>query len=46
MLDRKAMLVQVLGTVFRFGLGGRMGNGRQYWPWISLTDRSGRSGTC
>jgi uncharacterized protein (TIGR01777 family) len=23
---------------FRFGLGGRMGNGRQYWPWIALTD--------
>jgi hypothetical protein len=37
-LDRSAMLVQVLGTVFRFGLGGRMGNGRQYWPWISLAD--------
>ena len=40
-LDRKAMLIQVLGTVFRFGLGGRMGNGRQYWPWISLTDEIG-----
>ncbi|MGZ4550594.1 MAG: TIGR01777 family oxidoreductase [Blastococcus sp.] len=40
-LDRKAMLVQVLGTVFRFGLGGRMGNGRQYWPWISLADEIG-----
>ena len=40
-LDRKAMLIQVLGTVFRFGLGGRMGSGRQYWPWISLTDEIG-----
>jgi uncharacterized protein (TIGR01777 family) len=40
-LDRKAMLIQVLGTVFRFGLGGRMGNGRQYWPWISLADEIG-----
>ena len=40
-LDRSAMLVQVLGTVFRFGLGGRMGNGRQYWPWISLDDEIG-----
>ncbi|HEY0402255.1 MAG TPA: TIGR01777 family oxidoreductase [Blastococcus sp.] len=37
-LDRSAMLVQVLGAVFRLGLGGRMGNGRQYWPWISLAD--------
>ncbi len=37
-LDRKAMLMQVLGRVFRLGLGGRMGSGQQYWPWISLTD--------
>jgi hypothetical protein len=37
-LDRQAMLVQILGRVFRLGLGGRMGSGRQYWPWISLTD--------
>ena len=40
-LDRSAMLMQVLGTVFRLGLGGRMGNGRQYWPWISLADEIG-----
>jgi uncharacterized protein len=37
-LDRKAMLMQILGRVFRLGLGGRMGTGQQYWPWISLTD--------
>jgi NAD dependent epimerase/dehydratase family enzyme len=35
------MLVQVMGPVFRLGLGGRMGDGRQYWPWISLTDEIG-----
>lgn len=23
---------------FRLGLGGRIGNGRQYWSWIGLTD--------
>jgi uncharacterized protein (TIGR01777 family) len=40
-LGRSAMLVQVLGTVFRLGLGGRMGNGKQYWPWISLADEIG-----
>jgi uncharacterized protein len=40
-LDRSAMLVQVMGPVFRLGLGGRMGNGRQYWPWISLADEIG-----
>lgn len=27
-----------LAPLFRLGLGGRLGNGRQYWPWISLTD--------
>ena len=40
-LDRSAMLVQVLGRIFRLGLGGRMGSGQQYWPWISLTDEVG-----
>ncbi|SNX65336.1 hypothetical protein SAMN06272735_7173 [Streptomyces sp. TLI_55] len=24
--------------LFRFGLGGRLGSGKQYWPFISLTD--------
>ena len=24
--------------VFRFGLGGRLGNGRAYWSWIALDD--------
>jgi uncharacterized protein (TIGR01777 family) len=33
-----APLVRILGLVFRAGLGGRVGSGRQYWPWISLTD--------
>jgi uncharacterized protein len=37
-IGRKAMLMQVLGLVFRLGLGGRLGSGRQYWPWISLRD--------
>ncbi|MFD2092143.1 TIGR01777 family oxidoreductase [Blastococcus deserti] len=37
-LGREAMLVKVLGLVFRLGLGGRLGSGRQYWPWISLRD--------
>jgi uncharacterized protein (TIGR01777 family) len=37
-IGRGAMLVQVLGLVFRAGLGGRLGSGRQYWPWISLQD--------
>jgi uncharacterized protein len=24
--------------VFRFGLGGRLGSGRQYWSWVALDD--------
>ncbi len=24
--------------LFRFGVGGRMGSGRQYWSWITLAD--------
>ncbi len=24
--------------VFRWGLGGRLGSGRQYWSWITLSD--------
>lgn len=24
--------------IFRLGLGGRVGNGRQYWSWIALQD--------
>jgi NAD dependent epimerase/dehydratase family enzyme len=32
------MLTKILGLVFRLGLGGRMGSGRQFWPWISLRD--------
>jgi uncharacterized protein (TIGR01777 family) len=33
-----ALLVTIMGLVFRLGLGGRLGSGHQYWPWISLTD--------
>lgn len=24
--------------LFRFGLGGRLGSGRQYWSWVSMDD--------
>jgi uncharacterized protein (TIGR01777 family) len=37
-IGRGAMLMQVLGLLFRAGLGGKLGSGRQYWPWISLRD--------
>jgi uncharacterized protein (TIGR01777 family) len=34
------MLARML-PVFRLGLGGRLGSGRQYWPWITLADEVG-----
>lgn len=40
-IARGAPLLKVLGLVFRLGLGGRIGSGRQYWPWISLADEVG-----
>lgn len=36
-----APLIKVVGLAFRLGLGGRIGSGRQYWPWISLADEVG-----
>ena len=27
-----------MAPLFRLGLGGPLGSGRQYWPWISLDD--------
>jgi hypothetical protein len=28
-----------LKPLFTFGLGGKIGSGKQYWPWISLADQ-------
>ena len=28
----------ILGRLFRWGLGGRLGSGRQWMPWIHVTD--------
>jgi uncharacterized protein (TIGR01777 family) len=30
-----------LVPLFRFALGGRLGRGRQYWPWVALDDEVG-----
>ncbi|HNQ88123.1 MAG TPA: TIGR01777 family oxidoreductase [Verrucomicrobiota bacterium] len=32
--------------VFRWGLGGRIGSGRQYWSWITLEDLLGAIERC
>jgi uncharacterized protein (TIGR01777 family) len=31
-------LMKRIRPLFQAGLGGRLGSGQQYWPWISLTD--------
>ena len=37
-LSQKAQLIERLLPLFRVGLGGRIGNGGQWWSWITLTD--------
>jgi len=37
-LSRRGGLLGTLRPVFLLGLGGRLGSGRQYMPWIHLTD--------
>ena len=38
MIARSGGMLARLKTLFSFGLGARLGNGRQYIPWISLED--------
>lgn len=40
-LSRSGGVLGRLLPLFRLGLGGRLGHGRQYWPWISLADEIG-----
>jgi uncharacterized protein (TIGR01777 family) len=37
-LARKGPVLARQLPFFRLGVGGRMGSGRQYWPWITLVD--------
>lgn len=37
-LTRRGGVLQRILPIFRWGLGGRLSSGRQYWPWISLAD--------
>ena len=37
-LGRDGGSAPVLGRLFRLGLGGRLGSGRQWMPWIHVTD--------
>lgn len=40
-LAREAPAMKRLLPLFKAGLGGRFGSGRQYWPWISIADTVG-----
>jgi uncharacterized protein (TIGR01777 family) len=37
-LSGQGGLLARLLPLYRYGLGGRLGSGQQYWPWISLAD--------
>ena len=37
-LSRQGGLLSKLRLPFQTALGGKLGNGRQWWPWISLDD--------
>ena len=39
-LARKGGLVGMLKPLFKLALGGRLGNGRQYMPWIHVADQT------
>lgn len=40
-LSREGGALEAMLLPFRLGLGGPIGNGRQWWPWISLDDVAG-----
>jgi len=37
-LDKRGGALAKMLPLFRFGLGGPLGNGKQYWPWIAWQD--------
>lgn len=37
-LSRKGGALPRLALPFRFGVGGRVGNGNQYWSWVDIDD--------
>lgn len=37
-LDPKGGILQKILPLYRWGLGGNVGSGRQYWAWIALQD--------
>ncbi len=37
-LDPQSGMLKKILPLFKFGLGGKLGNGNQYWSWITLED--------
>lgn len=40
-LGRDCGAIKALLAPFKFGLGGPLGNGRQWWPWVHVADEVG-----
>lgn len=40
-LSKKGGALKKLLPLFKLGLGGKFGNGRQWWSWVSMTDEVG-----
>jgi uncharacterized protein len=40
-LGRNGGATPLIGSIFRLGLGGNLGNGKQWMPWIHVTDIAG-----
>ena len=40
-LAPKGGMLRRMVPLFRLALGGRLGRGRQYWPWVALDDEVG-----
>lgn len=40
-LDKNGGALAQMLSLYRLGLGGKLGNGKQFWPWISLQDMIG-----
>lgn len=38
-LDKRGGMLARILPLYRFALGGKLGNGKQHWAWISLSDQ-------
>jgi uncharacterized protein (TIGR01777 family) len=40
-MGRHGGAIPMIGSIFRYGLGGNLGNGKQWMPWIHVADIAG-----